>query len=81
MEKIRTATGKEFLCDTVSMLENSKRLYITIEGSTISEIATVFSNPSETVQLYYGKLYIAQFTKLVAIVPQNGAVRVTLTKE
>ena len=80
MEKIRTATGKEFVCDSLSTLETPERLYITISGAPVSEIATVFSDPRETVQLYYGNVYVSQFTKLIGIIPENGVVRVNLTR-
>lgn len=81
MDKIKTATGKEFTCDTLSMLGTPERLYITIIGSTVSEIAAVFSDPRETVQLYHGNQYIAHYTKLLGIIPENGMIRVNLTKE
>ena len=81
MEKIKTATGKEFICDSLSMLKTPARLYITISDALIPEIATVFSDPHETVQLYYGDQYIAHYTKLLGIIPENGMVRVNLTKE
>lgn len=81
MEKLTTATGKEFSCDTLAMLESPPRLYITISGKSLSEIAAVFNEPRETVQLYYGNLYVAGYTKLLAIIPENGMVRVNLTKE
>lgn len=81
MDKIKTATGKEFTCDTLSMLGTPARLYITIIGSTVSEIAAVFSDPRETVQLYHGNQYIAHYTKLLGIIPENGMIRVNLTKE
>lgn len=80
VEKIKTATGKEFTCDTLSMLETPARLYITIIGSTISEIAAVFSDPRETVQMYYGNVYVSQFTKLLGIIPENDMIRVNLTR-
>ena len=80
MQKIRTATGKEFDCDALTMIQNPRRLYITIHGSTIPEIAAVFSNPKETVQLYYGNQYISNHTTLLGIIPENGMVRVNLTR-
>lgn len=81
MEKIRTATGKEFYCDAVTQIDNPRRLYITVHGANIAEIAAVFSNPEETVQLYYGNQYIANHTKLLGIIPEQGLIRVNLTKE
>ena len=81
MEKITTATGKQFDCDSVVQIDDPRRVYITIHGATIGEVAAVFSDPRETVQLYYGNLYIANHTTLLAIIPENGMIRVNLTKE
>ena len=81
MEKIRTATGKEFDCDSLSMIEDPVRLYIRIHNASIATVAEVFSDPRETMQLYYGEIYISQLTKLLGIIPENGMIRVNLTKE
>lgn len=80
MEKVKTATGKEFDCESFSMIEDPARVYIRIRNTPISTIAAVFSDPKETVQLYYGDVYISQYTKLLGIIPENGMVRVNLTK-
>lgn len=81
MEKVKTTTGKEFDCESFSLIENPDRLYIRISNAPISTVAAVFSDPRETVQLYYGGLYVSQHTKLLAIIPENGMIRVNLTKE
>jgi hypothetical protein len=81
MEKVKTATGKEFECESFSLIEDPKRVYIRIRNIPISTVATVFSDPRETVQLYYGDVYVSQFTKLLGIIPENGMIRVNLTKE
>lgn len=81
MEKIKTATGKEFSCESFSVIDEPPRLYIRVSNAPLATIATVFSDQTETVQLYYGNLYVAQYTKLLAIIPENGMVRVNLTKE
>ena len=81
METVKTATGKEFECESFSMIETPSRVYIRIRNTPISTIAAVFSDPRETVQLYYGNIYVSQFTKLLGIIPENGMVRVNLTKE
>lgn len=80
MEKVKTATGKEFDCESFSTIEDPARVYIRIRNTPISTIAAVFSDPKETVQLYYGDVYISQYTKLLGIIPENGMVRVNLTK-
>lgn len=81
MEKVKTATGREFDCESFSLIEEPARLYIRISNTPLATIATVFGDPKETVQLYYGNLYVANYTKLLAIIPENGMVRVNLTKE
>lgn len=81
MDVLKTATGKELSCSSISLIPNPVRLYIRISGKTLSEIATVFCDPRETIQLYYGNEYFSGYTKLLAIIPENGMVRVNLTKE
>lgn len=81
MEKIKTATGKNFDCDMVSVIPSPPRCYLHIHNAPLSTIAAVFSNPSETVQLWHGDNYISGFNKLQAISDDNGAYRVTLRKE
>lgn len=80
METVKTATGKEFECESFSMIENPQRLYIRIRNAPISTIAAVFSDPRETVKLYYGDIYVSQYTTLLGIIPENGMIRVNLTR-
>jgi hypothetical protein len=63
------------------MIEDPVRLYVRIHNTPIATVAEVFSDPRETVQLYYGEIYVSQFTKLLGIIPENGMIRVNLTKE
>lgn len=81
MEKIKTACGKQFDCDYFSSITSPSRAYIRICNSRIADVATVFSNYAETCQLWYGEHYLAQYTHLVAIVPEAGAIKVVLSKE
>lgn len=81
MEKVITATGKEFDCESFSLIEEPARLYIRIRNTPFATVAAVFSDPMETVQIYCGNHYVAHYTKLLAILPENGMVRVNLTKE
>lgn len=81
MAKLKTATGKEFECDYFNPSPNLGRTYVRVRNKTISDVAMVFSNPRETVQLYWENLYASQYTKLIAIVPEEDAVRVVLGKE
>ena len=81
MEKLRTATGKEFDCDMVSVIHSPPRCYLHIHNTPLSTIAAIFDDPSETVQLWHGENYISGFNKLQAISDDDGAYRVTLRKE
>ena len=81
MDKLKTATGKEFSCDYFNPFPPAGQVNIRMLSASLVEIATVFGNPAETVQLWCGEQYAAQYTKLVAIVPEVDAVRVVLGKE
>lgn len=81
MEKVKTATGKEFDCDYFNPLQSMGQVSLRVLNATLVNVAAVFGNPYETVQLWCGDQYAAQYTKLVAIVPETGAVRVVLGKE
>lgn len=81
MKKIKTATGKEFDCTYFNPFPPMGQVNISIVNTPISGLASVFSNPAETVQLWYGDQYLAYHTKLLAIVNDNDAIRVVLGKE
>ena len=81
MEKLKTATGKEFDCDYFNPFPPVGQLNLRVLTADLANVATVFSNPNETVQLQCGTQYAAQYTKLVAIVPEGNAIRVVLGKE
>ena len=48
MDKIRTATGKEFDTDYIATIPNPAMAFIRICNAAISDIAAVFSDPRET---------------------------------
>lgn len=81
MDQVKTATGKIFQSDYISVIHMPNRAYIRILNAPISEIAMTFGNPQETVQLWHGNHYLANYTRLVAIVPEADAIKVILTKE
>lgn len=81
MEKLTTATGNEFSCDYFNPCQSTGQCNLRVLNTNISTVASVFSNPSETVQLWCGNQYAANFTRLVAIVPESDAIRVVLGKE
>ena len=81
MEKVTTATGKQFDCDYFNPFPPAGQVNIRIIGSSLVQVASVFGNPAETVQLFYESQYLAHHTKVVAIVPEGDAIRVVLGKE
>ena len=81
MEKVITATGKNFDCDYFNPFAPVAQVNIRIMNSNLVEVASVFGNPEETVQLFYGKEYLAHHTKVIAIDPEGNAIRVVLGKE
>lgn len=81
MEKVTTATGKTFDCDYFNPFPPANQVNLRVLGVSLVEAATVFSNPAETVQLWWEKQYLAQHTKVVAIVPEGDAIRIVLGKE
>lgn len=81
MEKLKTATGKQYDCDYFNPFPPAGQVNIRVLGISLVEAATVFSNAAETVQMWWGNQYLAHHTKVVAIVPEAGAVRIVLGKE
>lgn len=81
MDKLTTATGKKFDCDYFNPFPPANQVNLRVLGVSLVEAATVFSNPAETVQLWWEKQYLAQHTKVVAIVPEGDAIRIVLGKE
>lgn len=81
MSKLKTATGKVFECDYFNPSPTLGQLNLRVLGESLVTVATVFSDPHETVQMTWENQYAAQYTKLIAIVPEMDAVRVVLGKE
>lgn len=81
METLKTATGKTFETDYFNPCPPVQRCSIRILKSNLAEVATVFGNPSETMQLRCGETYAAQYTRLIAIMPDGDAIRVVLGEE
>lgn len=81
MEKLKTATGKKFDSDYLTTIPYPAQAYIRVLNTTLATVAAVFSDPAETVQLLHGGHYLANYTRLVAIVPEQEAIKVVLAKE
>lgn len=80
-DKLKTATGKFFDCIYFNPFPPLRQVNISIVNVDFMTLASVFSNPKETVQLWYGNQYLAHHTKLVAIIDDGDAIRVVLGKE
>lgn len=81
MEKLKTATGKVLDCDYFNPFSPVAQVNLRVLGVSLVQAATIFSNPAETAQLWYEQQYLANHTKVVAIVPEGDAIRVVLGKE
>ena len=81
MEKLKTATGKTFDCSYFNPFSPAGQVNISILNASFVTLASVFSNPAETVKLWYGDQYLAYHIKLIAIVNDGDAIRVVLGKE
>ena len=80
MQTIKTATGKEFKCDSLSSIPEPFRVYVRVTDATVAQVASVFSDPEETRLLEYGGITLTGCTKLLAIIPEGTTIRVNLTK-
>lgn len=81
MDKLITATGKSFDCDYFNVFEPASQVNIRVLGVSLVDTAMIFGNREETVQLWWGKSYIAQYTRVIAIVPEVDAIRIVLGRE
>lgn len=81
MDQLKTATGKTFDCDYFNPFPPANQVNLRVLNMSLANVVKVFGDPVETVQLWYEDRYLAQHTKVVAIVPETDAVRVVLGKE
>lgn len=81
MEKVKTATGKTFDCDYFNPSNQTKQCNIRIIGQPLPTLATVFGDPEETAKMTCADAAASGFTRLIAIVPEDGATRIVLGKE
>lgn len=80
MDKIITATGKEFDCDYLTVRHLSNRAFIRVIAP-IETVASVFCNKEETAILTYCGSSLAGYTKFVSIINEGDAFKVCLEKE
>ena len=80
MSKLKTAMGKQFDCDYFNPFPQANQVDVRILNTTLAEVARVFGNPKETVQLWFENQYLAHHTAVAAIVPEVDAIRVVLRR-
>lgn len=81
MTKIKLASGKQLDCDYMGNSQQRRQATIRILNTSMTEIASVFSNPAETAAMWFENDYAAGFTKLLAMIDDGDAIRVVLGKE
>ena len=81
MSNVKTATGKEYECDYFNPAPTLGQINLRVLNESLATVVSVFSDARETIQMTWENQYAAQYTKLIAIVPEMDAVRVVLGKE
>lgn len=81
MSNVKTATGKEYECDYFNPAPTLGQINLRILNESLATVVSIFSDARETIQMTWETQYAAQYTKLIAIVPETDAVRVVLGKE
>lgn len=81
MDKIITATGKNFDSDYVATIPYPEMAFIRILGVPIGTVAEIFSDKTETETITYRDYVLTGYTKLLALVIEGDAVKVNLAKE
>lgn len=79
--KITLANGNQLECDYMDHSEQRRQANVRILNTPMAEVARIFSDPAQTVQLRFEKDYAAGFTKLLAMIDDGDAIRVVLGKE
>lgn len=81
MEKVKTVSGKEFSCDYFNPCPPTAQMSVRLLDATLVEAATFFANTAETQVLECAGVKAEGYTRLIAICPEPGAIRVILGRE
>lgn len=81
MSNVKTATGRELECDYFNPFPPLGQINLRIKGVPLTEVASIFNDPTETAALHWENQYAALYTKLIALVQEPDAIRVVLGKE
>lgn len=79
MEHVITTSGKRVRTDMVSSIPYPQMLYIRVVDMSLSDVAALFSNPSEVQELTYGNQKLHGYT-LDALIIEGDAIRVNMRR-
>ena len=80
MDKLTTATGREFQTDYLVTIARPAMMFVRILGSDAATVTEVFHNPEETARLTYAGVEYDGFTKFVSVTDEGDALKVGLEK-
>ena len=81
MDIIKTSSGRTFDCDYLAAIPYPPMMFFRILNCPIDVVAGVFYNKEETKQIWYGEQRFDNYTKLVSIIPEPDAIKVSLSTE
>lgn len=81
MDKLTTATGKEYASDYLVTIPKPQMMFVRILGENIDAVREVFQNPEETATLTYADREYTGFTVFDSIVDEGDALKVVLKHE
>lgn len=79
--EIKFATGRKMECEYMDCSEVHKQANIFVKNTDAAVVAAVFSNPTETSQMWFDDTYAAGFTKFLAMINDDSIIRVVMGKE
>lgn len=80
MEKLKTATGKQFDCDFAVTIPNPPQLFLYIHNADFMDVASTFNSPKETIQMWHEDQYFSNYTNLTSISPDGNMLQVVLSR-
>lgn len=81
MDKVTTATGREFSTDYLVASTHTKMMFLRIIGETSETVREVFQNPEETATITYAGQDYEGFTTFCHIIDEGDALKVVLKHE
>ncbi len=68
-------------CDYMGHSERHRQTTIRVLNASMVDVVKVFSDPAQTASMAFENEYAAGFTKLLAVIDEDDAMRVVLGKE